>query len=337
LIYRKKTQISHFRIEEIKHLLHFGKYLKNHKNQTNLFIKKYSTIYKEGAKRSSSSVTNSSSSTSSLKFPKTLNFKLKRLNSNEVSASPTSSPIIKSTRSANSGGEDEITEIDLDDETYEEEEIQIVKTKEIPVIVPKRKTSSMLLNVFKLHKETKKEEVPSTSTIRRTNTLFQRKNTQQGSFETPITKKTSLTERFQSQKIGSFSLNQTFSGSSFESPLKKLSSLKKFGKSEKVEKVEKVKKVSRVSYDLSQVLMDEKKRTFLFQHAEKEYSTENIKFWEDVKEFKRINDSTQRMDKAEFIFRNYLSSDSEFEINTSRRLRKRNYFFNFKFWKSKKR
>jgi hypothetical protein len=318
--------------------LHFGKYLKNHKNQTNLFIKKYSTIYKEGAKRSSS-VTNSSSSSSSFKFPKTLNFKLKRLNSNEVSASPTSSPIIKSTRSANSGGEDEITEIDLDDETYEEEEIQIVKTKEIPVVVPKRKTSSMLLNVFKLHKETKKEEAPSTSTIRRTNTLFQRKNTHEGSFATPITKKTSLTERFHSQKIGSFSLNQTFSGgSSFESPLKKLSSLKKFGKFEKVEKVTKVEKVSleRVSYDLSQVLLDEKKRTFLFQHAEKEYSTENIKFWEDVKEFKRINDSTQRMDKAEFIFRNYLSSDSEFEINTSRRLRKRNYIFNFKFWKSKK-
>jgi hypothetical protein len=309
--------------------LHFGKYLKNKKNQTNSFIKNYSSIYKESTKRSSSSVTNSSSSTSSLKFPKNLNFKLKRINSNEVSKSPSNSPQIKSTRSANSAGEVEITEIDLDDEIYEEEEIPAVK-KELPNVEPKRKTSNLLLNVFKLQKETKKEEKPA---IRRTNTLFQRKNTQvEASFSTPITKKSSLTERLQNQKISSFSLNQRFgsgSGTSFGAPLKKLSSLSQFMKSDKfekkVEKVENIKKVSRVSYDLFQVLVDEKKRIFLYQQAEREYSTENIKFWEDVKEFKRTTDSTQRMDKAEFIFRTYLSSDSEFEINTSRRLRKKKF------------
>eukprot|EP01080_Neovahlkampfia_damariscottae_P003310 gene3310-5751_t len=82
---------------------------------------------------------------------------------------------------------------------------------------------------------------------------------------------------------------------------------------------------------LLDVLENDKFRIYFKQFAESEYSKENVLFWEDAQEFKKIEDLAERMGEAHRIFKSYLTIDSEYEINVSSKLEssvKENLFLN---------
>eukprot|EP01080_Neovahlkampfia_damariscottae_P004045 gene4045-7334_t len=324
-------------IEEIKEQLHFGQYLKNNlKTKQKDFIFNYSLIYKElDIKKkgwSPNFVANSSSSGNSLKTPK---FKLKqmktesqksqKLTSGFGPSSPISSPSMNksiTSRSYESKKSDTFSEelIDLDEDDkdifqgMDTADFFCRKKSEDGLIIPKRKSSFLQFNFGK----------ERSSSMRFSGNKIERKSSLGDSFSF---KKLSL----QAQRFSSFSEPST---EKFEeddnSFLSRQISPWKLRKSRKnsfqllsfKSKKKTTKRISnpRQSLELFDILENDFRRAYLYHFTQKEYSVENIKFWEDVRDFKSIDDTEERLDKAEYIHETYLTADAEYEINTSRTL-----------------
>jgi hypothetical protein len=74
------------------------------------------------------------------------------------------------------------------------------------------------------------------------------------------------------------------------------------------------------SDNLMKILKDIDKRILFKEYAKKEYSDENIRFWEDVQIFKSMEDLEMKLDKMEEIQKNYLTNGAIYEINISLKL-----------------
>eukprot|EP01080_Neovahlkampfia_damariscottae_P010903 gene10903-3607_t len=82
-------------------------------------------------------------------------------------------------------------------------------------------------------------------------------------------------------------------------------------------------KFPRKSLGLYEILHSENAKSKFMEFSKMEYSEENVEFWDDVQNFKNIQDLNERSNEAERIFNVYLATDSKSEINVSGRLLKK--------------
>ena len=98
-------------------------------------------------------------------------------------------------------------------------------------------------------------------------------------------------------------------------------------------------KIPRKSLGITEILQNNDSKSKFMEFARKEYSEENLEFWDEVKEFKNIDDLEERMNKAEMMFNLYLTSEAQAEINIPAKLCKLKFEFDvviFFFFYSKK-
>lgn len=69
--------------------------------------------------------------------------------------------------------------------------------------------------------------------------------------------------------------------------------------------------------NVREVIKDRKSRRFFKLYASKEFSVENILFWEEVQKYKASKNKKQH---AEQILQNFLSRDAIYELNINRKL-----------------
>jgi hypothetical protein len=68
---------------------------------------------------------------------------------------------------------------------------------------------------------------------------------------------------------------------------------------------------------LEDIIQNKKRIVYFKKFLESLDAIENIKLWEDVEKFKKIEDPNKRMNEAERISKMYLSSNSDPEMNIS--------------------
>jgi hypothetical protein len=69
------------------------------------------------------------------------------------------------------------------------------------------------------------------------------------------------------------------------------------------------------SDNIVRILKDVDKRLLFKEYSKKEFSEENVNFWEDVQIFKSLEDLEMKLDKMEEIQKNYLTKGEKYEIN----------------------
>jgi hypothetical protein len=69
------------------------------------------------------------------------------------------------------------------------------------------------------------------------------------------------------------------------------------------------------SDNIVRILKDVDKRFLFKEYSKKEFSEENVNFWEDVQIFKSLEDLEMKLDKMEEIQKNYLTKGEKYEIN----------------------
>jgi hypothetical protein len=70
--------------------------------------------------------------------------------------------------------------------------------------------------------------------------------------------------------------------------------------------------------DFHEILASDQYRPYLAKYCRIEFSMENIKFYEEVQQYKSITNALERRQKAISLYNTFLAEESELEINVSR-------------------